>query len=181
MNPIVCEFLESGKAASRAKFENERDSLLLSLGLVETVKEFSPSGKRDVMYNKLDDETGRYYRLKRVPVSVTDEEFEEIKKVVAASKKSAPVKKTSFKYLDNGAEDLLKWLNISVTALLFVFIIINFLSEFLWAVKHDIYDGLWACLCDSIGYTVVILMSFAFINVILNISNNLHKLNAKTK
>ena len=86
MEPIVKEFLESRRSAERQKFEKERDELLMSLGLVENVKEYSPNGTKTPGYVKFDEEANNYYRVKKVPVTVTDEEFEEIRKVAAKPK-----------------------------------------------------------------------------------------------
>ena len=89
MEPIVKEFLESRRSAERQKFEKERDEWLVSLGLVENVKEYSPDGTKTpghVGYVKFDEEANKYYRVKKVPVAVTDEEFEEIRKVAAKPK-----------------------------------------------------------------------------------------------
>ena len=60
--------------------------MLVSLGLVENVKEYSPDGTKTPGYVEFDEEANNYYRVKKVPVVVTDEEFEEIRKVAAKPK-----------------------------------------------------------------------------------------------
>ena len=108
MEPIVKEFLESRRSAERQKFEKERDELLMSLGLVENVKEYSPNGAKTPKYVKLDAETNMYYRVKKVPVTVTDEEFEEIRKVAA---KPVAQNKSQNKSVPDGTEWGLKLVN----------------------------------------------------------------------
>lgn len=106
MEPIVKEFLESRRSAERQKFEKERDELLVSLGLVENVKEYSPDGTKTPGYVEFDEEANKYYRVKKVPVTVTDEEFEEIRKVAAKPK---PVAQN--KSIPDGTEWGLKLVN----------------------------------------------------------------------
>ena len=84
MDAKVKEFLEKAQANEREKFEKERDALLISLGLIEgdavSGREYGP--RYGHPYVHYDAEKKAYYReIKGTPISVTDEEYEMIKKI----------------------------------------------------------------------------------------------------
>ena len=183
MNPIVSEFLEKKRNAQRVKFEKERDSLLVSLGLVETVKEYSPTGQRSSTYFKLDEETGQYYCNKKIPVEVTDEEFEEIKQVAGQTSKSdQPSAQSSSKmYLDNNAERFLSVVNTISLVISCAVAFILFCMSIKQFIDYDAPEILFWGFLYSALMVFVALIGYAFLKVYLNMSNNLHELNAKVK
>lgn len=77
MNEKVQAFLDAKRQEELTKKQAEKEKLLIDLGLSE--KEYSPSGNLSDEYPEYDRETKSYYKLKAI--AVTDEEFEEIKKV----------------------------------------------------------------------------------------------------
>lgn len=80
MDPKVKEFINAAKSKERAKFEKERDKYLISLGLIkEQERKYSDAYNASTFPN-YDSELKKYYRETFVPVEVTDEEYEEIKK-----------------------------------------------------------------------------------------------------
>ena len=131
MDPKLQEFLDTAKAKERKAFEADRDKLLISLGLTsnETIREYSDV--RSYEFDRWDQEKQMYYREVQVPIKVTDEEYEEIKKY-------APKAAVEAIELDNKAENFLAALN-------------------------------------------TISLVIGMIAVVLNISNNLHKINGKLK
>ena len=183
MEPIVKEFLESRRSAERQKFEKERDELLVSLGLVENVKEYSPDGTKTPGYVEFDEEANNYYRVKTVPVVVTDEEFEEIKKYMKPNVKASPSshqsssRKTREVVIDNGPEKFLSALNVVWFIFCCIWAMIVFFLAVYYGGKHDVLWGLAYAICIIFGGVVL----YCLFKVILNISNNLHKINAKIK
>ncbi len=86
MHEIVSQFIEKKNVEKRAVFEKAKAKALIDLGIYE--KEFPPD-PQNVDYNEYDcgfydDATGTYKRYKRVPVEVSDEEYEEILKCSGA-------------------------------------------------------------------------------------------------
>lgn len=182
MEPMVKEFIEKAQAKEREEFEKERDKVLISLGLIsETGREYSAS--RSYPYTKYDADKKAYYCEKKIPVKVTDEEFEIIKKY--AESNSEPDKSNSEPVnanpepaeveLDNGAE---KFLGVINGILLAVSIIASVILMFL---AIDAYRGGEYYFIGGLALLLLSLISFASIKVILNISNNLHKINSKLK
>lgn len=166
MDAIVKEFIEK----AQAKEKEARDKHLISLGLIkETFREYSPTGSYEYPYLNYDSEKKSYYSEKKIPVSVTDEEYEMIKKYAAIS---APKKEVE---LDNGAE---KFLGV-VNGILLAISIIATLA--LLIVAADTYRGGGYFVLGAISLLLLSLITFASIKVILNVSNNLHQINSKMK
>lgn len=170
MEPMVKEFIEKARAKEREKFEKERDKVLISLGLIsETVREYSAT--RSYPYTEYDADKETYYCEKKIPVKVSDEEFEIIKKYAEANSELAKADSEPAELeLDNGAE---KFLGVINGILLTVSIIASAGLIFLADGGYYLLGGLVLLLLSII--------SFASIKVILNISNNLHKINSKLK
>ncbi len=82
MNEKVKKFLESKQKAIYLKNEKDKADFLISLGLFE--KEYSPINAYTYEYNidEWDEKEQKRKYYKKVPVSVTDEEFEQIRSVV---------------------------------------------------------------------------------------------------
>ena len=82
MNEKLQAYIEKKKAENRAQFESLRDSRLIAAGLFE--KRFSPTNKADdpeyphVHWNK-EEQRASYY--KKVPIAVTDEEYQQFLEV----------------------------------------------------------------------------------------------------
>lgn len=79
MHDKIKEFLDAKKAEERRKFEESKQKTLIELGLFE--KEYAPElGEYNpIEYNEWDATTCKWYK-KTGYISVTDEEYEEIKK-----------------------------------------------------------------------------------------------------
>ena len=93
MNKIVQEFIDKNKAEIENNKNKEKRKLLMDLGICE--KEYSQSSAWSEEYPdyEYDQETkeGRYF--KKVPINVTDEEYEEILKYCKQSDNTTPVNK----------------------------------------------------------------------------------------
>lgn len=169
MDAKVKEFLETAKAKEREAFEKKRDEHLISLGLVnegESVREYADN--YNYVFNKWDEETKKYYREKLVAISVTDEEYEEIKKYSATDV-------VEEEELENGAEKFLAVINgISLAIGIIAAIVLIF-------VALDSYRNGGYFFLASVVILLMSLVSWAIVKVVLNISNNLHKINSKLK
>ncbi len=84
MHEMVREFLEKKRQKIEAEKEKNKVETLISLGLYEV--EYSPDGEQTSEYNlgKWDEEAGKTRYYKKVPVDVSEEEYEEIKKIACA-------------------------------------------------------------------------------------------------
>lgn len=93
MNKIVQEFIDKKKAEIENNKNKEKRELLMDLGICE--KEYSQSSAWSEEYPdyEYDQETkeGRYF--KKIPINVTDEEYEEILKYCKQSDNTTPVNK----------------------------------------------------------------------------------------
>lgn len=171
MDPKVKEFIDSAKSKKREEFEKERDAHLISLGLIkEKVRKYSDAYGGG--YYAYDEVQKKYYGEFNVPVSVTDEEYSEIKKITE-EKSNKDIK------IENGAENFLGVLNT-------IFFVIGIIASVILLIAA--IDGLSygddegvVYLLSSIGVLLVSIISWNITRVLLNISNNLHKINAKLK
>lgn len=162
MNPKVKEFIEAARAKERTKFEEERDAHLISLGLIkETVRKYSDEFGGG--FDHYDKDLKKYYNEFPVPEKVTDEEYEEIKRITGIETKE----------INNGAEKLLDGIN---TALLIIGIFATIILAF--AAFTNPEEGYFIAAIVVLSTTVV---SWAMVRVLLNISNNLHQINSKLK
>lgn len=168
MEPVVKEFIEKAQTKEREKFERERDKLLISLNLIsETVREYSTN--YSYLYSEYDTDKKAYYHEKKVPLTVTDEEFEIIKKYAEANSEPEDIE------LNNGAEKFLGVINCILLAIsIIAFVVLLF-------VAIDTYSGGGYYFLGGLVLLLLSLISFASIKVILNISNNLHRINSKLK
>lgn len=73
-------FLATQKYAEKKKYEEEKQKTLLELGLFEKV--YSPDNKQSEEFSSFEwdrtSSTNKYY--KKVPIEITDEEYQEVKK-----------------------------------------------------------------------------------------------------
>ena len=170
MDAKVKEFLEKAQANEREKFEKERDALLISLGLIEgdavSGREYGP--RYGHPYVHYDAEKKAYYReIKGTPISVTDEEYEMIKKYVETKETQ---NKKDVAVLKNGAEKFLEVINIIV-------LIISLICSTILLGESGYGEELYTYI--GIIVLLVSLIMFASVKVPLNISNNLHEINSK--
>ena len=164
MDEKLQKYLDKAKAKERRK----KDELLISLGLTkdETVRIYSESYS-DV-YNKWDAETDKYYADVKVPITVTDEEYEEIKKYASNSTDEATD-------LDTKAENFLAILNT-------IFLIIGIITALVILYKGMNSTGSFKeHLIEAAVVAGGSLISWAIWKVVLNISYNLHEINSKLK
>ena len=164
MDEKLQKYLDEAKAKERRK----KDELLISLGLTkdETVRIYSESYS-DV-YNKWDAETDKYYADVKVPIAVTDEEYEEIKKYASNSTDEATD-------LDTKAENFLAILNA-------IFLIIGIITALVILYKGMNSTGSFKeHLIEAAVVAGGSLISWAIWKVVLNISYNLHEINSKLK
>ena len=164
MDEKLQKYLDEAKAKERRK----KDELLISLGLTkdETVRIYSESYS-DV-YNKWDAETDKYYADVKVPITVTDEEYEEIKKYASNSTDEATD-------LDTKAENFLAILNA-------IFLIIGIITALVILYKGMNSTGSFKeHLIEAAVVAGGSLISWAIWKVVLNISYNLHEINSKLK
>ncbi len=153
MNPKVKAFIENAQEKQQKQAKQERDELLVSLGLTDGVER-----------KYWDDEKQMYYYDAPVPISVTDEEYELIKMYV----KQRGEKRADESEKSNGAERFLGVINtISLVVGLLCAVVMLFLGV----------EMVIAGICLAI----VMFVSWAMVKVVLNISNNLHDINAKMK
>lgn len=172
MHPLVEKYLDQ-----------ERDKLLVSLGLIDHYeKSYGPYGHPYVNFDK---DTKLYYYDRPIPVAVTDEEFAEILKLAEINKRSKPMasdnednkekKRRALREINNGAENTLKVFNI-------VFLIIGILAAVIVLISglhHWSRDVKFMSAFISIGIVLVFLFNWAVMKTFINISNNLHEINAK--
>lgn len=82
MHEIVRQYIENKKAEAREKYNKEKSKKLFELGIYE--KEFPADPENfdytEYNYSFYDKSTQTYKRYKRVPIEVTDDEYEEILK-----------------------------------------------------------------------------------------------------
>ncbi len=80
MNEKLKEFLDAKKDAEKKKYEEEKQKTLIELGLFEKV--YSPDNNYSEEFSSSEwdsaNSTNKYY--KKVPVEITDEEYQEVKK-----------------------------------------------------------------------------------------------------
>lgn len=164
MDEKLQKYLDEAKAKERRK----KDELLISLGLTkdETVRIYSE--RYSDVYNKWDAETDMYYADVKVPITVTDEEYEEIKKYASNSTDEATD-------LDTKAENFLAILNA-------IFLIIGIITALVILYKGMNSTGSFKeHLIEAAVVAGGSLISWAIWKVVLNISYNLHEINSKLK
>lgn len=163
---------------------NEREKVLISLGLIDHyVKEYGPYGAPYVMFDK---DTQQYYYNRPVAVDVTDAEFEKILQLATLRQQTAKVptgqtannkieSRHRLQNINNGAEKTLRVFNM-------VFLILGIILASL-----TLISGLMAPysiarqyrIIIAIGIVLVFLYNWAIMKTFINISNNLHEINAK--
>lgn len=161
----------------RAFLDEAKSKKLISLGLIEEVqKVYGPYSEK---FPKYDRETKQYYYEVPIPIDVTDEEFEKICKYDAIQGKAPKAKKEDAPErlaLSNGAEKTLGAFNTIVLVIGLVIavlcILVGILADF---------DQKWILVLSGAVVIIPFILSWAVLKVYLNISNNLHEINAKLR
>ena len=170
MDAKVKEFLDAAKAKEREAFEKKRDEHLISLGLIdeesEVVREYS--SYYSTRFEKWDVDKKMYYYDIKQPVKVTDEEYEEILKYSTKNE----IEEIE---IENGAEKFLSVMNGINLAIGIISAVV------LICVALDAYRNGGYYFLASVVILLTSLISWAIVKVVLNISNNLHKINSKQK
>ncbi|MBR4774656.1 MAG: hypothetical protein IK008_00980 [Bacteroidales bacterium] len=171
MRERVKQFLEEAKAKEKEARKRERDIFLISIGLTEDPERTQKlyCDHYDPPYTLWDSEKGQYYYNAPIPLEVTDEEYEELKKY-GQYKKAGDA---SDSLLDPGAEKTLNILNtlMLVTAILGVIVLFY----------KALNSGLFIYFIAPVGVFITYLAFWAMIKVYINISQNLHEINRKIK
>jgi hypothetical protein len=182
MDPVVKKFLDAAKAAERKRFEQERDCILISLGLIDpdkTRREYNDLDYYTHEFPDWDPEKKKYYRTINGAVDVTDEEFEEIRKYAPKVTVKETVKELNSTQRDvdlkNGPEKFLAVINGIALALG----IISAIFILFYALSAKGVGGYFVL--TALGILLVSFVSWAIVKVMLNISNNLHMINSKLK
>ena len=82
MHEMVKEFLDAKKDAENKEYQAEKESVLIDLGLYK--KEYAPNNKWSEEYEwhefDTDEQVYKYYKI--IPIEITDEEYQEVKKYI---------------------------------------------------------------------------------------------------
>lgn len=181
MHELVKKYLDEGMAKEQAILDEEvrmkkeeRDKYLLSLGLVAG-KERRYNKTYEMPYTSWDKEKEMYYYDAEIPVEVTDEELAEIKKYEKFHKGEVKASTDEEKSaINNGAESTLSAINS-------VFYVLSWIAAFImfvFGLGEPSYRGL---ILDALFLILGATITWAAVKVYVNISNNLHELNAKSK
>lgn len=167
MGQTVQEFIQAAQAKEREEFERKRDFHLIGLGLIDSEKSTKYYSKyQSSVYTMWDSEKKMWYYSTPAPLDVTDEEYEEIKRLTQH--------KTETPTLNDSAETFLN-------VVLIIFLIVGILGAIiLFVIGADTYSGEVYFISGGV-LLVTSMINFAIGKVVLNISNNLHMLNYKVK
>lgn len=167
MGQTVQEFIQDAQAKEREEFERKRDFHLIGLGLIDSEKSTKYYSKyQSSVYTMWDSEKKMWYYSTPAPLDVTDEEYEEIKRLTQH--------KTETPTLNDSAETFLN-------VVLIIFLIVGILGAIiLFVIGADTYSGEVYFISGGV-LLVTSMINFAIGKVVLNISNNLHMLNYKVK
>ncbi len=168
MGQTVQEFIQAAQAKEREEYEYKRNLHLLELGLIDSekiTKYYSKS--QSSVYTMWDSEKQMWYYSTPAPLDVTDEEYEEIKRL--SEKKEEPL------VLNNGAESFLN-------VMLIISLIIGIIGTLaLFVIGMTQYIGGGVYIISAVALLIASLVNFSVGKVALNISKNLHTINAKIK
>ena len=169
MGQSAQEFISVAKAKAREDYEKKRDAHLIRLGLVDKEKKsIQYSRYQTAEYTTWDPEKQMYFGTVCSPIEVTDEEYEEIKRLTEDKSKETLD-------MSNGAESFLN-------VILIISLIIGIIAALGLFITGSIqYRGGGIYMLGGAAMLITSLVNFAVGKVVLNISNNLHSINAKTK
>ena len=168
MGQTVQEFIQAAQAKEREEFERKRDLHLIKLGLVDDSKTVTSYSKYQTsIHTYWDSEKQMYFAKTAAPLSVSDEEYEEIKRLTQH--------KTETPTLNDSAETFLN-------VVLIISLIVGILGAMiLFVAGAETYRGGEVYFISGGVLLVSSIINFAIGKVVLNISNNLHMLNYKVK
>ena len=173
MDDLVKEYLDKAKASVAAEETKSRNKHLISLGLYHTERVYGPYGGKFLLYDK---EQKRHYYEKKIPVEVTDEEYSEICKYASRNKVEEDIpEEPKVKEVSNSAERILGGFNtflLCVNILMAIVVLIGVIAT------GEMMSVSMAVLVAVLIVAGAILV-WATVKVCLNISNNLHEINAK--
>lgn len=173
MDELVKDYLEKAKATVASEESKKRNKHLISLGLYHTERVYGPYGGKFLLYDK---EAKKHYYEKKIPVEVTDEEYAEICKYSSRIVEEDDIPEKILKTeIDNRAERILGGFNafmLCVNILLAVALLV-------YAVIIGEMMSIWAAALVVVLAIAGSVLVWATVKVCLNISNNLHEINAK--
>lgn len=164
MEKTAQDFIAALKAKEREEYERKRDLHLIELGLVKENTITIYSRVQTEMCRMWDNEKQMYFNLVKEPIAVTDEEYDEIKRLTHV--KEPNINSDSEKHLKSF---LKAYLIISIIVAIIIFIGGIIADSFIIGVIIGIVLLVTSWLYYVIG------------GVLLNISNNLHSINSKVK
>lgn len=80
MHEIVKKYLDDKKRAERERYEQEKQNNLIALGLYEKVYSSDNKYSKEFSLTEWDDDNNKNRYFKKVPIELTDEEYQEVMK-----------------------------------------------------------------------------------------------------
>lgn len=175
MNSKVQELIDSKRQRLISAKKQERDKLVISLGLIDEEK----TNRKEFVYydpqfssRKFDEVKKVYYQEVPAPLSITDEEYEELLRYFPEEKEQPD---------QNTTEEVT--LNVIAVITLIIGLICSVILFFTLALEAD----RWGTEFKLIGFVVAIsvmlytILTWALLRVIARISTNIRELNLKSK
>ena len=179
MHELVKKYLDEGKAKEQELLDEEalkkkeqRDRYLIRLGLISGTERRYNKKYGDPYYT-WDKKEKMYYYDAPIPVEVTDEELEEIQKYEKFQGESPSLPVEEKPTIKNGAEETLSAINS-------IFYVLAWIAAFIMFVL-GMSKGFYGLVWNAVQLVIYSTIAWAVVKVYVNISNNLHELNAKSK
>ena len=169
MHPKVERFLRE----ARNKELQEREKILIELGLYEEKKVDKEEGYDAYSWDK---EQNKLIHIQKMAIKVSDEEYSEIIKHYKSPIESSDISTDNNNHMtsiDNNAEHFLGVIN-KIGLYIVIFVSVFVASIFL-------FTGEFVLILPIIVIVFLETIMWAINKVVLNISNNLHQINAKLK
>jgi hypothetical protein len=175
MNSKVQELIDTERQRLISAKKQDRDNLLISLGLIDEEKTIL---KEYVHYDpqfpsrKFDEVKKVYYQEIPAPLSITDDEYEELSRYFPEDNKTS-----------NGSTSEEGTLNAIAVITLILGLICSLILFFTLALESDRWGTEFKMTGFVIALSVMLytIMTWALLRVISNISINIRQLNNKTK
>ena len=190
MNQKLQEFLERASQEKKKKEQTQREEHLISLGLVDEEREYNKV--RTGKYRYWDNEKKMYFCDRQKPIEVTDEEYELICKYAPYEESSmqktsnSNTKKYGMMPSGNGAENFLGVAITIACVLGGVVVLVSAILELYALSQLDLpadsgmgSGGVFVTLLTLVIALIAIAIFYCFVRVFLNMSNNLHNINAR--
>ncbi len=179
MNTKVEKFLNEARAKKLENLRNEKDQILVSIGLCEKEKVYSEDSRHITNdYPYWDNEKKQYYGYKKTPVEVSDEEYNEILEYITCKENSEP-------HENNTAESTIK----TVATIILIFGIISsilcFFTLSFQKLPREHYSFTEDTVFNPSGLVIAItvlltsIATWAIMKVLANISITLKKIDSK--